>query len=241
MTELLPWLVLSVRIVAALAIIGIALQLPRLVTVAIALSGLLLCAPLAELPRLTMSSNVQLLLGLGRELALGATLGVVASLPLWAVKAAGAALDAHLGSIGPANAEASHSRYYQLFWSLSAATVFFASNGLALVAGQLTRSFQTLPLATASAQSSASVATLAQTTVASLGAIFTLALPMAMPLLLTVMALMIAGHVSGRIAGQRSAWTVVAGAMPLAVVVAVAALYGVTSHYITQIVVAALA
>ena len=56
-----------------------------------------------------------------------------------------------------------------------------------------------------------------------------------------VMALMVAGHVSGRIAGQRSAWTVVTGAMPLAVVVAVAALYGVSSHYITQIVVAALA
>ena len=217
------------------------MPLSRLVSLAIAISGLFLCAPIEVLARLTVLSNAQLILGLARELAIGATLGLLASLPLWAVSAAGAALDAQIGNMGPTATLAQHRRYYQLFWSLSAAMLFFASNGLALVLGQLTRSFEILPLAATAGQTSSSVAALAQTTVAGLGTVFSLAVPMAMPLLLTVMALMIAAHVSGRIAGQRGPWTVVSGAMPLAVVVAVAALYGLTSHYVTQIVVATMA
>ena len=241
MTALLVWLTLSMRIVIALAIIGAALQLPRLVTAAVAVSGLLLCAPLQELAQLSMLSTQQLALALGRELTIGATLGILASLPLWAVSAAGAALDAQLVTLGPTIARAEHRRYYQLFWSLTAGMLFLASNGLALVLGQLTRSFGRLPMVVTQTAAAGSVADLAQTTVAGLGAVFSLAMPMAMPLLLTVMALMIAAHISGRIAGQQGPWTVVTGAMPLAVLVAVAAVYGATCHYVTQIVVAALA
>ncbi len=237
----LLWLVFSMRILVALAIIGAALQLPRLVTVAIAVCGLLLCAPVQDLAPLSMLSTAQLALALGRELTIGATLGLVASLPLWAVSAAGAALDAQLVTIGPTSAITEHRRYYQLFWSLTAGMLFLASNGLALVLGQLTRSFIRLPIAITQTDAADAVADFARTTIASLGAVFSLAMPMAMPLLLTVMALMIAAHISGRIAGQQGPWSVVTGAMPLAVLVAVAAVYGATCHYITQIVVAALA
>lgn len=232
----LSWLLLALRPLLAVGLLGFALQLPRFITFTLAVSAALLTAPMATVDA-TALQPWQWLMAASRELAIGATMGIVASVPLWAVRTAGAGVDSALAAV---RSGGSGTRSYQMLWSLCAAMIFFASHGPALVFGQLARSYQALPVAGSALAVVAPIGNFTTTVLGSLSSMFALALPMALPVLLTVLTLTVAGHVSARVAGHANVSPVVAGALPLAALVAVAALYSLTAHYVGRMIVAAL-
>ena len=236
MPEELSWLLLALRPLVAIGLLGFALQLPRFITFTLAASAALLTAPMATVDA-TALQPWQWLMAASRELAIGATIGIVASMPLWAVRTAGAGVDSALAA---ARSGGNGTRSYQMLWSLCAAMIFFASHGPALVFGQLARSYQALPVAGSQLATVAPIGNFTTTVLGSLSSMFVLALPMALPVLLTVLTLNVAGHVSARVAGHANVSPVVAGALPLAALVAVAALYSLTAHYVGRMIVAAL-
>lgn len=230
------WLLLALRPLLAIGLLGFALQLPRFITFTLAVSAALLTAPMATVDA-TALQPWQWLMAASRELAIGATMGIVASVPLWAVRTAGAGVDSALAAV---RSGGSGTRSYQMLWSLCAAMIFFASGGPALLFGQLARSYQALPVAGSALAAVAPIGNFTTTVLGSLSSMFALALPMALPVLLTVLTLTVAGHVSARVAGHANVSPVVAGALPLAALVAVAALYSLTAHYVGRMIVAAL-
>ncbi len=232
------WLLLALRPLLAIGLLGFALQLPRFITFTLAVSAALLTAPMATVDA-TALQPWQWLMAASRELAIGATMGIVASVPLWAVRTAGAGVDSALAAVR-SGGSGSGTRSYQMLWSLCAAMIFFASHGPALVFGQLARSYQALPVAGSALAVVAPIGNFTTTVLGSLSSMFALALPMALPVLLTVLTLTVAGHVSARVAGHANVSPVVAGALPLAALVAVAALYSLTAHYVGRMIVAAL-
>jgi flagellar biosynthetic protein FliR len=148
-----PWaLVLALARVAPLVLIAPALggiPLPRVVQAALALvvalviaSGLALpgadggVAPAAMLAGASWGERVALL---GREVMIGATLGVVAAVPLLAAAAAGAWAAASSGT-DDAGVDT-----WSWFFPITAAMVFFAVGGHLAVIGALGLSYRALP------------------------------------------------------------------------------------------------
>ena len=146
MIELEPWaLVLALARVAPLVLVAPALggiPLPRAVQAALALVIALVVAgglepAAAGLASAGWGARVALL---GREVMVGATLGVVAAVPLLAAAAAGAWAAAAGGS-DDAGVDA-----WSWFFPVTAATVFFAVGGHLAVVGALGLSYRALPV-----------------------------------------------------------------------------------------------
>jgi flagellar biosynthesis protein FliR len=173
------------------------------------------------------------------EVTIGLALGIVAALPVWAVQSGSAAIESSLGSaVGSGAAPPNRAMPASLLWSLTVAVVFFASHGPALIFGQIAKSYHRIPVATDTATTAFTV--LASTTMHALTSIFVLALPMAIPMLLTILVVNVALNLSARIAHASGPLAVTAAAVPIIILVATAAVFGLMSDYAMRIMIAAL-
>ncbi len=136
-------LLLALARVAPLVLIAPALgglPLPRVVQAALALVIALVVAGGLAPAAATLAAGGwgERVLVLGREVLVGATLGVVAAVPLAAASAAGAWASASAGDDVGVSA-------WSLFYPLAAAAVFFAVGGHLAVVGALGLSYRALP------------------------------------------------------------------------------------------------
>jgi flagellar biosynthesis protein FliR len=230
-------LLLSLRPLATFFAIGVALQLPALVTLGLTASISLLVVGLAAVDMssfIGLSTTQQLLIA-GRELVTGGALGLAAALPALAVHTS-------VTMVESSSSEFRTMRFRSLY-ALTVAMIFFAVNGPVLIAGQLVRSYGDIPIAGAEA-SSASVLKLLGLAGSALSQLFALALPMALPLMATALTVALAGSLAARVSAlayrrtaQSHSWPLLASVTPLILFVAIAALFATTARYITTLVV----
>ncbi|HUQ04081.1 MAG TPA: flagellar biosynthetic protein FliR [Kofleriaceae bacterium] len=146
-----PWaLVLALARVAPLVLVAPALggiPLPRVAQAALALVVASVVASGLAVPAATLAGAgwVERIALLGREVMIGATLGVVAAVPLLAAAAAGAWASASSGS------DDAGVGTWSWFFPITAAMVFFAVGGHLAVIGALGMSYRALPAAGAGA------------------------------------------------------------------------------------------
>jgi flagellar biosynthesis protein FliR len=143
-----------------------------------------------------------------RELVIGATIGVVAALPLVAAATAGRLVDLSGGarSRGP----------YSALFGILAAAVFVGIDGHVVFVTAIVVSFRDVP----------AVATTEPRVLAALGSLVPIALQLAIPWLVTAAVVEIAAGVAVRLAGRAAAHTPIAAATPAALVMMTASLIG---------------
>jgi flagellar biosynthetic protein FliR len=163
------------------------------------------------------------LLAIPRELVIGATLGVLAALPLLAAATAGALVDAS-GARG-------RGPYAPLFGVLAAA-VFVGIDGHVAVVTAIVESFRALPVAPALPAADASV-------LAAIGALIPAAVKLAIPWLVTAAVVELAAAAGVRLAGRAGAHVPTAAAAPAALVMMTASLVGVLAVAIAALIRAA--
>lgn len=154
----------------------------------------------------------------GRELAIGASLGLIAALPLLAAATAGRLVDFAGGarSRGP---------YAPLFGVLAAA-VFVGIDGHVAVLAAVASSFHDVPAAVVSEPRA----------LATLAALVPLAVQIAVPWLVTAAVVEIAGGVAVRIAGRAAQHGPIGAATPAALVMMTATLVGTLAVAIAAVV-----
>ena len=215
-------LVLALRGAAAaallLALVG---GLPRIVQVGLAVSLGLWAAAIAGSP----VPAGALWLVAARELVIGATIGVVAALPLLAVATAGRLVDRVGGRVGGVSGAAAHGPYRALF-SLLAAAVFVGIDGHVAFVAAIVGSFRDAPV----------VAATAPGVLATLGGLFPIAARLAVPWLLTAAVVEIAVGVAGRLAGRAASHGPLGAAAPAALVMMTASLVGTLAVAIAALV-----
>lgn len=208
-------LILAVRGTAAIAVLASLVGgVPRIVQVGLAVVVGLWSAAIAG----TVVPDEALWLVAGRELVLGATIGVVAALPLLAAAIAGRLVDLAGGARarGP----------YGALFSMLAAAVFVGIDGhVELVVGIAT-SFRDAPIA---ADASPRV-------VATLGAIVPIAVQLAIPWLVTAAVVEIAAGVANRLAGRAAIHAPIGAATEAALVMMTATLVGTLAVSIAALV-----
>ena len=205
-------LILSLRGAAAIAVLTTLVGgIPRAVQLALAVtlglwSGLLVATATANGQFPSASAETLTLAVALQELAIGAALGIVASVPLLAAASAGRLVD--LAATGRAQGT-----YSTLFGVLSAA-VFVGVDGHVAVLRTIVESHQTIP-----------VVTTAQVTVMSmLAQLVPAAIRLASPWLLTAAIVQIAMGVGTRVAGRAGQYIPGAIAVPAALVMMTASL-----------------
>jgi flagellar biosynthesis protein FliR len=214
-------LVLALRGAAAaallLALVG---GLPRIVQVGLAVSLGLWAAAIAGSPLLTEA----LWLVAARELVIGATIGVVAALPLLAVATAGRLVDRSGGGLGASGA-AAHGPYRALF-SLLAAAVFVGIDGHVAFVAAIVGSFRDTP----------AVAATVPGVLATLAGLVPIAARLAVPWLVTAAVVEIAAGVAVRLAGRAASHGPIGAATPAALVMMTASLVGTLAVAIAALV-----
>jgi flagellar biosynthesis protein FliR len=198
-------LVLALRGAAAVAVLTTLVGgLPRIVRAGLALAVGLWSAAIAGA---TLPDGATWLAA-ARELVVGATIGVVAALPLVAAATAGRLVDRSGGARG-------RGPYGALFGILAAA-VFVGIDGHVAFVTAIVASFRDVP---------AVVATEPRV-VTALGSLVPIALQLAIPWLVTAAVVEIAAGVAVRLAGRAAAHTPIAAATPAALVMMTASLIG---------------
>jgi flagellar biosynthesis protein FliR len=198
-------LVLCLRGTAAVAVLVLlAGGLPRIVQAGLAVVAGVSSAALAG----ATVPDGALWLVAGRELAIGATLGLIAALPLIAAATAGRLVDFASGarSRGP----------YAPLFSLLAAAVFVGIDGHVAVLSAVASSFRDVPAAALSEPRA----------LATLAALVSLAVQIATPWFVTAAVVEIAAGVAVRIAGRAALHGPLGAATPAALVMMTATLVG---------------
>ncbi len=194
-------LVLAARGAAAVLVVATLVGgLPRLVMLGLAVTVGLWTATLAPLP-----PEVAVWLVLGRELVIGATLGVLAAVPLLAAAIAGRLVDlAASPQPGP----------YGALFALLAAAVFVGIDGHVAVVAAILDSHRAIP----------ALATVQPRVLAGLAGLVPAAVGLAVPWLVTAAVVQLAIGAGLRVAGRTGAATPAAAAVPAALVMMTAAL-----------------
>jgi flagellar biosynthesis protein FliR len=198
-------LVLALRGAAAVAVLTTLVGgLPRLVQAGLALSVGLWSAAIAgsEVP------DAAVWLVAGRELVIGATIGLVAALPLVAVAMAGRLVDLSGGARtrGP----------YSALFGILAAAVFVGIDGHVAFATAIATSFRDVP----------AIAATEPRALATVARLVPIAVQLATPWLVTAAVVEIAAGVGVRLAGRAAAHAPIAAATPAALVMMTASLVG---------------
>jgi flagellar biosynthesis protein FliR len=194
-------LVLALRGAAAIGVLGtLAGGVPRVVLAGLAITVGLWTALVAGTPVI----DGQLVIVAARELVVGATIGVIAAVPLLATQAAGRLVDLAAGSRGP----------YGTLFGVLAAAVFVAIDGHVAVVAAITDSFARVP----------AVGSVRPRLIATVGELITAAVRLAVPWLVTAAVVQLAVGVGARLAGRSSAHVPGAAAIPAALVMITATL-----------------
>ena|GEM_PF-2847009 len=223
-------IVLALRGAAAVALLlALVGGVPRLVQAGLAVSVGLWAAAVAG-ANAAVSANATAGAGLWliavRELVIGATIGVVAAVPLLAVATAGRVVARASGLPGDARAGGP----YGALFTVLAAAVFVGIDGHVAVVEAIARSFADVP----------ALPTIEPRVVAALGGLLPAAVRLAAPWLITAAVVEIAAGVAMRVAGRAAMHTPLAAATPAALVMITASLIGTLAVAIAALVRAAL-
>jgi len=161
-----------------------------------------------------------------RELVIGATIGVVAAVPLLAVATAGRVVARASGLPGDARARGP----YGALFTVLAAAVFVGIDGHVAVVEAIASSFREVP----------AVPTIEPRVIAALGGLLPAAVRLAVPWLITAAVVEIAAGVALRVAGRAAGHTPLAAATPAALVMITASLVGTLAVAIAALVRSAL-
>jgi flagellar biosynthesis protein FliR len=161
----------------------------------------------------------------GRELAIGATLGVIAAAPLVAVATAGRLVDRVAGRGGGRSSAELRGAYAGLFGVLAAA-VFVGIDGHVAVIAAIARSFSDAPAAVAGTPRLG----------AALAALVPTAVRLALPWLVTAAVIEIAAGAAARVAGRAAAHAPLVAAVPAALAMMTASLVGTLAVAIAALV-----
>ena len=161
-----------------------------------------------------------------RELVIGATIGVLAAVPLLAVATAGRVVATASGLPGEARARGP----YGALFTVLAAAVFVGIDGHVAVVEAIARSFREVPAVTA----------IEPRVIASLGGLLPAAVRIAAPWLITAAVVEIAAGVAMRVGGRAAMHTPLAAATPAALVMITASLIGTLAVAIAALVRSAL-
>jgi type III secretory pathway component EscT len=213
-------LVLALRGAAAVGVlVALAGGLPRVVQVGLAVAtGLWSVAIAGDVTGMPLTADAALWLVAARELVIGATIGLLAALPLLAVAMAGRLVDRADGarSRGP----------YGALFSVLAAAVFVGIDGHVALVGAIATSFAEVP----------AVAVTQSRVVASVARLVPIAVQLAIPWLVTAVVVEIAAGVAVRLAGRAAGHGPLAAATPAALVMMTASLIGTLAVAIAQLV-----
>jgi flagellar biosynthesis protein FliR len=198
-------LVLALRGAAAVAVLTTLVGgVPRLVQAGLALAVGLWSAAIAG----SAVPDAAVWLVAGRELVIGATIGLVAALPLVAAAMAGRLVDLSGGA-------RTHGPYSALFGILAAA-VFVGIDGHVAFAAAIATSFRDVPV----------IAATEPRALATVARLVPIAVQLATPWLVTAAVVEIAAGVGVRLAGRAAAHAPIAAATPAALVMMTASLVG---------------
>lgn len=213
-------LVLGLRGAAAVGLLVVLVGgMPRLVQAGLAaVVGLWAAVVAAESGAVPSLAGDGLWIVAVRELVIGATIGLMAALPLLGVAMAGRLVDRVGGG-------RSHGPYAALF-SVLAAAVFVGIDGHVAVVSAIATSFREAP---ASAASAAGV-------VASVARLVPIAVRLAIPWLVTAAVVELAAGVAVRLAGRAARHGPIAAATPAALVMMTASLVGTLAVAIAALV-----
>jgi flagellar biosynthesis protein FliR len=205
-------LVVALRGVAAVAVLVVLVGgLPRVVQAGLAVGFGLWSAVIAGAPAAGAGDPTPGLVAV-RELVIGATIGVLAALPLLAVATAGRIVDV----VGGLSGGARRGGPYAALFSLLGAAVFVGIDGHASVVAAIATSFRdTPPLALAQPR-----------VLAVLGGLVPSAAQLAIPWLVTAAVVEIAAGVAVRLAGRAVGRGPIAAATPAALVMMTASFVG---------------
>jgi flagellar biosynthesis protein FliR len=198
-------LVLALRGAAAVAVLTTLVGgLPRIVQAGLALAVGLWSAAIAG----AAVTDDGLWLVAARELVIGATIGVIAALPLVAAATAGRLVDLSGGARmrGP----------YSALFGILAAAVFVGIDGHVAFVTAIVTSFRDVP----------AIAATEPRVLAALGGLVPIAVQLAIPWLVTAAVVEIAAGVAVRLAGRAAAHAPIAAAAPAALVMMTASLVG---------------
>jgi len=196
-------LVLALRGAAAIAILTtLAGGLPRVVQLGLAVTLGLWAAVVAGAASPPLHDD--LLLVAVRELVLGATLGVIASLPLLAAQTAGRLVDLAGATRGP----------YAALFGLLGAAVFVGIDGHVAVVAAIADSFTDVP----------AIGDLRPRLVVTLSNLITAAVRLAIPWLITAAVVQLAAGIASRLASRAAAHLPSGSAVPAALVMITATL-----------------
>lgn len=212
MIALVLALVLALRGAAAvLVLVTLVGGIPRLVVAGLAAAAGLWSAAIAgvQLP------DEALGLVAARELVIGATLGVLAALPLLAVATAGRLVERASGRANDASLGQPRGPYGALFGVLAAA-VFVGIDGHVSFVTAIVTSFRDIP----------AVAVAQPSVLATLASLLPIAVQLAIPWLVTAAVVEIAAGVALRLAGRAANDGAIAAATPAALVMMTASLIG---------------
>lgn len=196
-------LVLALRGAAAIAVLmTLAGGVPWLVRAGLAVAGGLWTAMLVDPPAIDGAAALAVLAA--RELVVGATLGIIAVVPLLAAAMAGRLVDLAGGGRGP----------YRAMFGVLAAAVFVGIDGHVAAATAIVESFRAVPV----------VLDAQPRMLAALGALVGGAVQLAVPWLVTAAVVEIAVGVGARIGGRAALHAPTAAAAPAALAMITATL-----------------
>lgn len=218
-------LVLALRGAAAVGVLASLVGgIPQVVRIGLALAvGLWSAAMVGEaaawpqLPGLTARiADASLWLVATRELVIGATIGVIAAMPLLAAATAGRLVERAAGRSGSSGGGALAGGPYGALFSVLAAAVFVGIDGHVAFVTAITDSFHDAP----------AVAVSEPRVVATLARLVPAAIQLAIPWLVTAAVVEIAAGVAGRLAARASGDGLIAALPPAALVMMTASLLG---------------
>jgi len=220
------WLVLALRGAAAVAVlVALVGGIPQVVQLGLAVVVGLWAAMItgaAALPAVAAAGDVARGVIAAREIVIGATLGVVAGVPLLAVATAGRLVDRAGGISGSARGAGP----YSALFSLLGAAVFVGIDGHVAFVEAIATSFRDVPV----------VAATAPRVLDTLGQLIPTAARLAIPWLVTAAVVEIAAGVAVRIAGRAASHGPIAAATPAALVMITASLIGTLAVAIAALV-----
>jgi flagellar biosynthesis protein FliR len=220
-------LVLALRGGAAVALLlTLVGGVPRVVQAGLAVAIGLWSAAVAGATAGVLAPDAALWLIAARELVIGATIGVVAAVPLLAVATAGRVVATASGLPGDARARGP----YRALFTVLGAAVFVGIDGHVAVVEAIARSFREVP----------AVTTIEPRVIAALGGLLPAAVRLAVPWLITAAVVELAAGVAMRVAGRAAVHTPLAAATPAALVMITASLIGMLAVAIAALVRAAL-
>ena len=222
MTLVLGTLVLALRGVATVLVLTTLVGgLPRIVQAGLALFVGLWSSVLASAFVASIAVDDGLLLVAARELVVGATMGLVAAMPLLAAQIAGRLVDlVAAGNNRPTGA-------YRALFGILAAAVFVGIDGHVIVMTSLVESFRDVP----------AIVTTQPRVIDAIGSLIANGVRLAMPWLVTAAVVEIAVGVGMRLAGRAGAGVPSTAAVPAALGMMTAALVGTLAVTFAQLVV----